>query len=240
MAGVNRELLLLLKNPEFNSNEVFSREGRRPRRLGRFFRKNQKQSRSHRLDLNSAQANKHCLRNRYSVSLFDVSKAAGVSISTASRVICGKAAGNRIRQSTQNRVLAVARELGYQPNLSTRDIVFGKPFRGEQSQRSVAVNQTQMIGIAAKRQKIDVLLSPVTSADTLIVIPSLILVLDAAGYGLVIQTVPADPVATAGLHRRTGRASGRRPGPGLHAGNYSGTGLGSGNRIDAGLTRKLK
>ena len=133
-----------------------------------------------------------------SVSLLDVSKAAGVSISTASRVICGKAAGNRIRPSTQNRVLAIARELGYQPNLMARDVVLGKPFRGEKPQKSGVVNQPQMTGIAAKRQKIDVLLSPVSSADTLNVIPCLIPVLAAAGYGLAIQTVPADPVAAAG------------------------------------------
>ena len=133
-----------------------------------------------------------------SVSLLDVSKAAGVSISTASRVICGKAAGNRIRPSTQNRVLAAARELGYQPNLMARDMVLGKPFRGEKPQKSGVVNQPQMTGIAAKRRTIDVLLSPVTSADTLNVIPCLIPVLAAAGYGLAIQTVPADPVAAAG------------------------------------------
>ncbi|MEI6166115.1 MAG: LacI family DNA-binding transcriptional regulator [bacterium] len=133
-----------------------------------------------------------------SVSLFDVAKAAGVSISTVSRVVCGKATSNRIPTSTQNRVSAKARELGYQPNLIARDIVLGKPFCGVKPQNGISDSQSQMTEGALKRRLIGVILTPTTSADTLNLIPGLIPVLATAGYGLAIHTVPADPVLAAG------------------------------------------
>ena len=127
------------------------------------------------------------------VSLFDVAKAAGVSVSTVSRVVCGKATSNRIPASTQNRVSAIARELGYQPNLTARDMVLGKPFRGVKPQNGISDHKSQMTEERPPRRQVGVILTPTSSANTLNLIPGLIPVLAAAGYGLAIYTVPADP-----------------------------------------------
>lgn len=50
----------------------------------------------------------------------DIAKRAGVNISTVSRVLAGKAKSSRIGEETTRRVLSVAEELGYRPNLSAR------------------------------------------------------------------------------------------------------------------------
>lgn len=54
------------------------------------------------------------------VYISDVAKAAGVNKSTVSRVLNGKADSCRIPPVTQNRVRAVASQLGYQRNPNTR------------------------------------------------------------------------------------------------------------------------
>ncbi|HEX7735873.1 MAG TPA: LacI family DNA-binding transcriptional regulator [Ktedonobacteraceae bacterium] len=56
---------------------------------------------------------------------FDVAKLAGVSQSTVSLVLSGKATG-RVSQSTQEAVLRVARELGYQPHMAARTLRLGR------------------------------------------------------------------------------------------------------------------
>lgn len=56
---------------------------------------------------------------------FDVAKSAGVSQSTVSLVLSGKAAG-RVSQSTQEAVLRAARELGYQPHMAARTLRLGR------------------------------------------------------------------------------------------------------------------
>lgn len=56
---------------------------------------------------------------------FDVAKRAGVSQSTVSLVLSGKAAG-RVSQHTQEAVLRVARELGYQPHMAARTLRLGR------------------------------------------------------------------------------------------------------------------
>lgn len=56
---------------------------------------------------------------------FDVARRAGVSQSTVSLVLSGKAAG-RVSQSTQEAVLRVARELGYQPHMAARTLRLGR------------------------------------------------------------------------------------------------------------------
>ena len=50
----------------------------------------------------------------------DVAKAAGVSVTTVSIIINGKAEERKISEATRDRVLETMRELGYQPNLSAR------------------------------------------------------------------------------------------------------------------------
>jgi LacI family transcriptional regulator len=54
------------------------------------------------------------------VSLADVAEAAGVSIATASRVLTGS--NHPVAEKTRQRVLKVAEELGYQPNLIARGL----------------------------------------------------------------------------------------------------------------------
>ncbi|HEY0755528.1 MAG TPA: LacI family DNA-binding transcriptional regulator [Ktedonobacteraceae bacterium] len=56
---------------------------------------------------------------------FDVAKLAGVSQSTVSLVLSGKAAG-RVSQNTQEAVQRAARELGYQPCMAARTLRLGR------------------------------------------------------------------------------------------------------------------
>lgn len=56
---------------------------------------------------------------------FDVARQAGVSQSTVSLVLSGKAAG-RVSRETQEAVLRVARELGYQPHMAARTLRLGR------------------------------------------------------------------------------------------------------------------
>eukprot|EP01033_Poteriospumella_lacustris_P022753 gene22753-17160_t len=59
-----------------------------------------------------------------SITIYDVARRAGVSIKTVSRVM------NRehVRASTREKVLAVASELGYSPNLSARSLAGARSF----------------------------------------------------------------------------------------------------------------
>ena len=57
-----------------------------------------------------------------SVTLRDVAQESGVSITTVSRILNGRATGVPIREETRQRVLAVAAELGYKPNLLARGL----------------------------------------------------------------------------------------------------------------------
>src|SRR6266536_5701684 len=56
---------------------------------------------------------------------FDVAKRAGVSQSTVSLVLNGKAAG-RVSPRTQEAVRRVAQELGYQPSMAARTLRLGR------------------------------------------------------------------------------------------------------------------
>lgn len=60
--------------------------------------------------------------NRSSVTLRDIAARAGVSITTASRILNARETGIPIRDDTRQRVLAVAAELGYKPNLLARGL----------------------------------------------------------------------------------------------------------------------
>ncbi len=57
-----------------------------------------------------------------SVTLRDVAGRSGVSITTVSRILNGRESGVPIRDETRQRVLAVAAELGYKPNLLARGL----------------------------------------------------------------------------------------------------------------------
>lgn len=61
------------------------------------------------------------------IRLKDIADRANVSITTVSRVINGREEGVQIREETRNKILAIAAELGYRPNLMARAL------RGSQS-----------------------------------------------------------------------------------------------------------
>lgn len=57
-----------------------------------------------------------------SVTLRDVARASGVSVTTVSRILNGRESGIPIRDDTRRRILATAAELGYRPNLLARGL----------------------------------------------------------------------------------------------------------------------
>ena len=56
------------------------------------------------------------------VTLKDIAKRSGVSITTASRILNNRESGIPIREETRQRVLSIAAELGYKPNLLARGL----------------------------------------------------------------------------------------------------------------------
>lgn len=61
------------------------------------------------------------------ITLRDIAQRAGVSVTTASRILNGRETGLPIRDETRRRVVSVADELGYRPNF------FARALRGSQS-----------------------------------------------------------------------------------------------------------
>lgn len=66
------------------------------------------------------------LKRRTRTTLSEVAKRAGVSRTTASLVLSGKASGHRISEETRRRVKEVAQELDYSPNLLVRSLQRGR------------------------------------------------------------------------------------------------------------------
>ena len=60
------------------------------------------------------------------VTLKDVAERAGVSVSLASKVITGKMGNSTVSEDKAEKILAVAREMGYVPNTSARRLRTGK------------------------------------------------------------------------------------------------------------------
>jgi DNA-binding LacI/PurR family transcriptional regulator len=59
---------------------------------------------------------------RAAITLRDVAGRSGVSVTTVSRILNNRETGVPIREETRQRVLAVAKELGYRPNLLARGL----------------------------------------------------------------------------------------------------------------------
>ena len=115
--------------------------------------------------------------------------AAEVDPSTASFVINGKGDKLRISRTTQARILAAARQLGYQ-----------SPFRrlsDGPSQSENAVPENRQIGL---------ILSLTSPVESLALIPGLEPTLFAAGYQLEVVSLPADPTAAKARMLKTGFA----------------------------------
>ncbi len=60
------------------------------------------------------------------INIKDISSATGLSVSTISRVLNGKAKQYRISKETQKKVLKIAQELNYVPNQVARNLKLGK------------------------------------------------------------------------------------------------------------------
>lgn len=56
------------------------------------------------------------------ITLKDIAEKSGVSITTVSRILNGRETGIPIREETRKRVMSVANELGYKPNLLARGL----------------------------------------------------------------------------------------------------------------------
>lgn len=121
------------------------------------------------------------------VTLRDVAMAAGSSVAAVSLVLNGKAGKARISPTTQDRIRAAARQLGYQPNQTARNIVLRKPYAGIRKPAAAGTPGTGQQG-----RQIGVALSPKTSRDTLGLLPDLIQELGSAGYRLVIAETDPD------------------------------------------------
>lgn len=65
-------------------------------------------------------------RKAYKVNITDIATETGLSISTVSRVLNGKAVQYRIGKKSQEKILAVAKELNYVPNLFAANLRTGK------------------------------------------------------------------------------------------------------------------
>ena len=75
--------------------------------------------------------NKKRYKGEYMATIKDVAKQAGVSVTTVSIIINGKAEERKISAATQQRVAEAMRDLGYQPNLSARRL------RSQENERPV-------------------------------------------------------------------------------------------------------
>src|SRR5690606_15190628 len=62
------------------------------------------------------------------ISLKDIASKAGVSTALVSYVLNGKAQESRVRKKTAERILQVAKEMNYQPNLIAKSLRSGKSF----------------------------------------------------------------------------------------------------------------
>lgn len=61
----------------------------------------------------------HCVKDDRTMNIYDVSKQAGVSIATVSRVLNGNA---KVSEATRQKVLKVMEEMGYTPNVFARGL----------------------------------------------------------------------------------------------------------------------
>jgi hypothetical protein len=132
------------------------------------------------------------------VTLKDVARTAGVSETTASLVVNGKASQRGIIPSTQARVMAAIQQLGYQPDLTSRSRALhqGAPRMAARPDGiSNGRSQIEERAPAPIRQQIGLVLSTASSAETLALVPVLENVLMAEGFRLNIAVIPADPTS---------------------------------------------
>jgi transcriptional regulator with XRE-family HTH domain len=120
----------------------------------------------------------------------DVAEAAGVALSTVSSTLNGKASQRRISPDTQQRVLDVARRLGYQANPTARNMALGMVPASIPQPSPIKTPESQLPNL-----EIALVLSASSPAESLALIPSLEPVLTAANYRLFVVTLPTESTA---------------------------------------------
>ena len=133
------------------------------------------------------------------VTLKDVARTAGVSETTVSLVVNGKASQRGIIPATQARVMAAIQQLGYQPDLTSRSRALhqvapravAKPDGISNGKSQITEEVPKPIG-----RQIGLVLSAASPAETLALVPVLENVLMVEGFRLNIAVIPADPTST--------------------------------------------
>ncbi len=125
-----------------------------------------------------------------SVTIRDVAGAAGVSISTVSFVVNGKAEKYRISHVAQVRVLAAVRQLGYESNPIINTHLLNQAISTNLSTEAMAGQNS-----SKEERQIVLALSAASPPDSIAMILATEPALAAAGYDLVVIVLPADPAA---------------------------------------------
>jgi hypothetical protein len=130
------------------------------------------------------------------VTLKDVAKAVGLSETTVSLVVNGKAAQRGIKPGTQARVFAAIRQLGYQPDLVSRAKALHQAVpRAVAVPAGISNEKIQTADPKPIGRQIGLVLSATSQPGTLALIPGLEQILAAAGYRLNIVVTPSDPAS---------------------------------------------
>jgi len=131
------------------------------------------------------------------VTLKDVAKAVGLSETTVSLVVNGKATQRGIKPGTQARVSATIRQLGYQPDLINRSKALHQAVpRAAAPPDGISNVKSQIAETKPIGRQIGLVLSATSQTTTLALIPGFEQILTAAGYQLNIVVTPCNPTST--------------------------------------------
>lgn len=130
------------------------------------------------------------------VTLKDVANAVGLSETTVSLVVNGKAARRGITPATQARVTAAIRQLGYQPDLVNRTIALHQAVpRAAAQPDGISNGRFQIAETEPIGRQIGLVLSTTSQTNTVALIPGVEQTFTEAGYRLNIAVTPADPAS---------------------------------------------
>ncbi|MEI8352346.1 MAG: LacI family DNA-binding transcriptional regulator [bacterium] len=132
------------------------------------------------------------------VTLKDVARIAGVSETTVSLVVNGKASRRGIIPATQARVMAAIQKLGYHPDLTSRSRALHQVVpRAVAKPEGISYEKSQITEEVPKPigRQIGLVLSAASPTGTLALVPVLENVLRVEGFRLNIAVIPADPTS---------------------------------------------
>ena len=132
------------------------------------------------------------------VTLKDVARIAGVSETTVSLVVNGKASRRGIIPATQARVMAAIQKLGYHPDLTSRSRALHQVVpRAVAKPDGISSGKSQITEEVPKPigRQIGLVLSAASPTETLARVPVLENVLRVEGFRLNIAVIPADPTS---------------------------------------------